>query len=201
MLGIAGPSCAGKTKLAHAIADRLARVSILAMDRYYHDLGALCAEERARQNFDHPDALEWPRLIRDVDALAHGRDVMVPNYDFAHHEREPIEERFIPGDVVIVEGLYALYAPELRALYDLCIFIDHTADGCMTRRVRRDTESRGRTAESVGWQFQETVWPMYQQHIDATRAHADLVLRGTDAIDTMVGTIETALDLRAKSHG
>ena len=44
-------------------------------DRYYRDLSHLPREERDRVNFDHPDALDWQALARDIRALKAGRGV------------------------------------------------------------------------------------------------------------------------------
>jgi uridine kinase len=44
---------------------------------------------------------------------------------------------------------------------------------------------RGRTPESVRWQFETTVKPMAHQHVLPARAYADLVLTGTEPIDSL----------------
>ena len=47
LIGIAGPSCAGKTELARWLAVRL-DAPVLNLDHYYVDMAGLSLEERAR---------------------------------------------------------------------------------------------------------------------------------------------------------
>ena len=53
LIGIAGPSGAGKTALAERVAKELA-APVLSLDHYYHPHDDLPLEERARLNFDEP---------------------------------------------------------------------------------------------------------------------------------------------------
>ena len=45
---------------------------VLQQDHYYRDLPDLPVEERARQNFDHPDSLDTPLLIEHICATPAG---------------------------------------------------------------------------------------------------------------------------------
>src|SRR5271168_3755735 len=71
ILGIAGCSGSGKTTLARELTTQL-NATLLPLDFYYRDLSHLPAEERARQNFDHPESLESELLGQHVVALAEG---------------------------------------------------------------------------------------------------------------------------------
>lgn len=177
ILAIAGPSCAGKTELSKALAQELC-ASVLVLDSYYRDLSALTPRKRARMNFDSPDALDHELLIEQVQCLSRGGAVQRPVYNFATHTREPHGERFTASHLLIVEGIFALYWPELRQLAGTKIFVDASDDVCLRRRKLRDVEERGRTLESVITQFQETVQPMAARHVRPTSAYADLVLAG-----------------------
>ena len=86
---------------------------------------------------------------------------------------------------MILEGLFALYWPEVRALMRTRLFVTAPDEVCLERRTARDVRERGRTTESVRWQFETTVRPMAHLHILPTRAHADLVLSGTEPIDSL----------------
>ena len=68
VIAVAGPSCAGKTELARALAYELT-CSVLVLDSYYRDLIALTPSERACVNFDAPAALDHELLIQHVCAL------------------------------------------------------------------------------------------------------------------------------------
>ncbi len=47
---------------------------VLALDRYYRDLSHLSPEQRARMNFDAPEALDQELMVDQVAALAKQRD-------------------------------------------------------------------------------------------------------------------------------
>lgn len=195
IVGIAGPSCAGKSLFAASLAARIPGSVLVGLDRYYRDCSHLPPDERSRQNFDHPNAFEWSRLERDVDALAMGHEVQLPAYDFSRHVRCTEFERCGPARLVIVEGILALASPTLRARYDLAIFIDASRDTCRNRRVDRDVAFRGRTAESVVRQIAETVEPMYDTFVAPTRAYADVILDGTRPAAELVNEVAALLDV------
>lgn len=182
LLGIAGPSCSGKTELARWISRRTG-AHILNLDHYYKDLAHLPLEVRARTNFDEPASVDSPQIFADAGALAAGQPIHAPLYDFATHSRAPGDEVIEPGELVILEGLFALYWPELRALLDLKIYVDAPDEVCFERRLKRDTVERGRTPESVKWQFETTVKPMAHLHILLTQQYADLVVSGLDPLE------------------
>ena len=73
VLGIAGCSGSGKTTLARELCSELS-ATLLPLDFYYRDLSHLAPEERATQNFDHPDSLEHELLSAHVAELAGQRD-------------------------------------------------------------------------------------------------------------------------------
>lgn len=182
LAGIAGPSCSGKTELAFWLAHRTG-APILNLDHYYRDLNGLSFEERARSNFDEPAALDREEILRDARALAGGGAISAPRYDYSIHARIEGGQFIEPAPVIILEGLFALYWPELRELYRLRIFVDAPEDLCYARRLRRDIQERGRTPESVRAQFEATVKPMAQLHILPTREFADVVVNGADPLD------------------
>ena len=188
IIGVAGPSCAGKSVFAEALAVCLPGSSLLAMDRYYRDCSDLSEDECARQNFDHPNAIEWALLEQDVGALENGIEIAMPVYDFSRHARCIETDPCRACGAIVVEGIFALYSPVMRARYDLAIFIDVPRDIGRARRLERDVATRGRTAESVMEQLTTRVEPMYDRYVAPTRAHADMVLDGTRPVEELVAT-------------
>jgi uridine kinase len=194
IIGIAGPSCAGKTALAEALAARLEDAALLALDRYYKDLAHLPLEERAQQDFDHPDALEWPRVLADLAQLCQGKPARVPSYDFAAHVRRAEDEVLAPPAFLVVEGIHALHHEALTRLYRLRVFVDAPPALCQARRIHRDVAERGRHTESVERQFRASVWPAYEQFVRPAKARAELVLEGTEPLYDNAERIVRALD-------
>ncbi|MGC8795253.1 MAG: uridine kinase [Bryobacteraceae bacterium] len=195
LIGIAGPSCAGKSELARRLAVVLPATA-LSLDRYYRDLSHLAPEQRASWNFDVPEALELELLAGHLEALAQGKPIEVPVYDFTQHVRKPVREKLLPGGHVLVEGLFALLDERVRRLLDFGIFVEAPDDVCLTRRIERDVRERGRTPESVRRQYEETVRPMARRYILPTRAYADLALDGTQPPEALVQRVLAALAAR-----
>ncbi len=187
VVAVAGPSCAGKTELAKRLASEL-RGSLLLLDSYYRDLSALTPAERARVNFDAPVALDHKLLVEQLQALSRGQTVERPIYDFTTHMRVPCGESFAASEFLIIEGLFALYWPEVREIARTRIFVDAPDDVCLARRQLRDVAERGRTPESVVAQFKETVQPMAALHVRPTFKYADLVLSGEQPLSRSVDT-------------
>lgn len=182
LIGIAGPSCSGKTELARWLSAKVG-APVLNLDLYYTDLAHLPLEERAKTNFDEPASMDQEAIFADVEALAGGRSIRPPSYDFATHSRTLAETVLEPARIVILEGLFALFWPELRSFLQLKIYVDAPEEVCLARRLERDVRERGRTPESVRWQFESTVKPMARQYILPTRSFADITVSGTDPIE------------------
>ena len=188
LIGIAGPSGAGKTYLATHLAATL-NAPILGLDRYYRDLSHLTPAQRAIANFDAPEALEHQLLIEHVGALRQGATVDLPSYDFATHTRTGETHIMTPGGVLILEGLFTLYWPELRDLLGTKVYVDMNDEVCLARRTERDIRERGRTVESVLEQYTATVAPMGHKHVRPTTAHADVKVFGADPIEEEVARV------------
>ena len=79
-----------------------------------------------------PAMIESPLLAAHVAALARGEAIERPIYDFATHTRVVGQtERVTPGAFLVVEGLFALYYPELLPLYNLRVYIDTPDDALL----------------------------------------------------------------------
>ncbi len=186
ILGIAGCSGSGKTTLARELAGQFS-ATLLPLDLYYYDLSELPVEERAKQNFDHPRALESSLLVEHVEELAAGRSIEHPVYDFTTHTRVPgVTEHVDPVPVLIVEGILALHFAELRRLFDFSIYVNAPPEVCLARRIARDIRERGRTESSVREQFEATTRPMAERYVLPSAAYASIIVEGTDALDWSV---------------
>jgi uridine kinase len=188
MIGVAGPSCAGKTELSRNLAARLP-ATLLPLDCYYRELADRTLAERARFNFDEPGALDEDLFLRHVRTLAEGGEIERPVYDFSTHARTGAVEVVKPKSYVIVEGLFVLFWPEVRALLRTKVFVDLADALCLERRIVRDVSERGRTPESVRRQFEGTVRPMAELYVRPTQAFADLTIAGDAPIQDSVETV------------
>ena len=195
LLGIAGPSCSGKTTLARFLADTLPGDNlVLSFDSYYRDFASLPPAEKAGFNFDAPQALDLELLHRHLQTLARGTGIERPVYEFATHSRATRGEWIEPDNYVIVEGLFALYWPQLRRLYRAAIFVQTDDSLCLERRLARDVAERGRTRTSVIAQYQSQVRPMCQRFVLPTRICADLVVDGAVPVGVSAAAVLVHLD-------
>jgi uridine kinase len=148
----------------------------LSLDRFYADHPEQSYEQRCLVNSDHPDSVDVPLLVKCVKQLAAGLPAEAPRYDFTVHRRCAASELLEAREVLLVEGIFALYFQEVLDLSDLKIFVDVDDDLQFARRMMRDMAERDRSAQSVYAQYVSTVKPMYQQFISPTRQKADFIV-------------------------
>ena len=177
-IGICGGTGSGKTTIADRIIAALPHegVLVLQQDHYYKDLPHLPLEERAKQNFDHPDSIDTPLLVEHVRALRAGQAIERPKYSFTEHRRLAETVRLEPRAALILEGILIFENRALRDLLDIKIFVDTDADLRFIRRLNRDIRERGRTAESVIRQYLATVRPMHMEFVEPSKRYADVII-------------------------
>jgi len=198
LIAIAGPSCAGKTETAKAVAKHL-NACIVPIDSYYINLDHCSYEERCRFNFDEPAALDHDFLLEQLKTFARGQAIETPIYDFTRHTRAAGTHRIDCAPFLIVEGLFVLYWKDVRELCDVTVYVDAPDDICLERRKRRDVCERGRTVESVVKQYNETVRPMAAKYVWPTKELAGLVVSGTDSLEHCATQVLEAINVRLSS--
>ena len=106
IIGIAGGSGSGKTTLAKNIAAHFGeKISVLRHDDYYKAGSDIPAEQRAKLNYDHPDAFDTALLISHLKALKYGESIDSPVYDYTIHDRSKDIRRVEATKVIILEGI------------------------------------------------------------------------------------------------
>ena len=177
-VGICGGTGSGKTTITNRLIDALSEESVvlLQQDHYYKDLPHLPLEERAKQNFDHPDSVDGPLLVEHLRALRNGSAIERPVYDFTQHRRVPATVHLEPRPAIILEGILIFDNPQLRSLLDIKIFVDTDADLRFIRRLQRDVRERERTVDSVVSQYMATVRPMHLEFIEPSKRYADVII-------------------------
>ena len=121
LVAIAGPSGGGKGTIADLMRRHMElwglKTVVLSTDDCYKDRSYLSAAERdalcfnPHNNFDHPDAVDFERLLAYAKNLKAGSPFRVPKYNFVTHsydtESTDVEANV---DVAFIEGIYALYS-------------------------------------------------------------------------------------------
>ena len=177
VIGIAGGTASGKTTIVNRLKEYFKDdISLVGHDSYYLAHDEMPFEERSRLNYDHPASFETNRMIADIRKLKEWMAVDCPVYDFTIHNRSDRTVRIEPRPVIIVEGILILENEELRKLMDIKIFVDTDADERITRRLIRDMQERGRSAQSVVDQYIATVKPMHEKYVEPSKKYADIII-------------------------
>jgi len=200
VIGLGGGTGSGKTTVAKKLKEKLIPKSceILPMDNYYKDMSHIDLEKRRTLNYDHPDIIEYRLLQSHLKSLLSGKTVEIPTYDFVSYVRKPEKILFNPPEVIIVEGIFALYYEDICSLYDLSVYVDAESDIRFIRRLMRDVNERERTMQSVVDQYVETVKPMHDAYVEPTKRRADIIIPkggfNNKAIDVVVSFVLNKLD-------
>jgi uridine kinase len=178
LIALVGGSGAGKTWLARGLQQALDHpVTRLSLDDFYRDQSHLTPSMRDRVNYDHPQAIDWLLVEKVLLGCRAARTVYVPHYSFVTHTRQRTFKMLVPRPIILVDGLWLLWRPRLRRLFDLRIFLHCPARLRLARRLKRDMAARGRAGRSVRRQFKETVAPMHKRFVAPQVKWADVVLR------------------------
>ena len=181
LVGIAGGSGSGKGTIADLVKKHLdlwdVKTVTFSTDDCYRDFSYLPQDKRDQLcfdpqfNYDHPKSVDFDRLLAYADNFKAGRGFEYARYDFSLH-RYGGDKVAVPAnlDVVIIEGIYALYSGDKNAkkvvdLYDEKMFVLTTPEIAQLRRIKRDIQQRGREMGHVMKQLERTVIPMYKQFI------------------------------------
>ncbi|MEC5395080.1 uridine kinase [Bergeyella sp. RCAD1439] len=203
VIGIAGGTGSGKTTVVNKILQQLNAegVNVLSQDNYYHDNQHLSLQEREALNYDHPKSIDFELLVKHVKALKQGENIDQPIYSFVTHSRTGDHVTVEPKNVLIVEGILVLTNKELLKEFDLKVFVHADSDERLIRRIRRDTQERGRDLNEVLHRYQTTLKPMHKEFIEPSKNEADLIVpnmrRNSVAIDFLTTVINNSLK---KSH-
>ncbi|KAG4089367.1 uridine kinase [Neocallimastix lanati (nom. inval.)] len=211
IIGITGGSASGKTTVSERIIQELdvPWVVLLSMDSFYkvltpeqHKLA-----EANNYNFDHPDSFDIDLLIETLKKLKKGIAVDIPIYDFKTHSRLKETRHIYGANIIVFEGIFALYFEEVRKLMDLMLFIDTDSDIRLARRMRRDIAERGRDIDGVLKQYTKFVKPSFEDYIQPSKKYADIIIpRGAEnkvALELIITHIKKELqhhDIKFRNH-
>ena len=177
IIGIAGGTGSGKTTMADKLLRTFQdRAVLINQDNYYKDLTHMTEEMRAKQNFDHPDAIDFELLHTHLLQLKENKAIEMPIYDFCHHRRETHTNTVKPADIIVVEGILLFAVPKIRDLLDLKIFVETDDDIRLLRRMERDMQERARDFQSIRDQYTTTVKPMHDSFVEPSKRYADVII-------------------------
>jgi uridine kinase len=165
IVGIAGPSCSGKTTLAKGL-ERCFNGLHLESDVFYKKQPN--GFFQGYPNWEHADCLMWPELRRSLRELKSGRPAKIP---FAQCT-ESLDREVHPKKVILVDGFLLFLDEDISQLCDERIFIDIDDKTQLERRMKRE-------GPDVYDMCRKLVIPHYKLYKDAVMSKVNLVVDGS----------------------
>lgn len=178
IIGITGGSASGKTLFLNKLLQSFEpeEVCLISQDNYYKPKDQQPLDDEGIENYDTPFSFDFEAYAADIKKLQQGQKVFRQEYTFNNPNRSPQILEFRPAPVVVVEGIFVLYSPELAQLLDLKIFIDAKDYIKLKRRIVRDKVERGHDLDDVLYRYEKHVMPTYEKYIEPFKHDADLII-------------------------
>lgn len=199
IVGITGGSASGKTYFLKNLLGAFSpeEICLVSQDNYYRPREMQPKDENGIYNFDTPNSIDFDHYAKDIEALKAGKTVVRQEYTFNNPNVTPQMLEFRPAPVVVVEGIFVFYFPELIRHLDLKIFIEAEEHIKLKRRIIRDRDERGYDLSDVLYRYEKHVAPTYYKYIKPFRGDADIVVpnnRGCDkALEILISYLRTKI--------
>lgn len=173
LIGLAGDSGSGKDTLTRGIEQLIgtAQLEVIPGDDYHK----WPRGHEAWKRFSHLDvrANNLHQQVEHALDLVSEKTIYKVHYD--HTTGKFTEEQAVqPKPFILFQGLHSLSLLQLRALYDLRVFLDPEEDVRRLWKVKRDKQERGYSTEQVLAQLDRRDADR-QKYILAQRELADLI--------------------------
>jgi uridine kinase len=198
-IGITGGSGSGKTYFIKALSQHFKPddICLISQDHYYKPRDTQQTDERGVKNFDLPESIERGQLLEDILKLKKGESLFKKEYAFNTPNVKLNTLEFKSAPILIVEGLFVQYFPEIEQELDLKIFIEAKDYLKLSRRIRRDNEERGYDLDDVLYRYHHHVMPVYESLIEPLKHKADFIISNNQnferALDVLVRALKTRL--------
>lgn len=198
IVGITGGSASGKTLFLERLLNTFEEdeVCLISQDNYYKPRELQPIDSQGVHNFDRPESIDFEEYASDIRKIRAGETIQREEYTFNNVAKTPRLLTFRSAPVVVVEGIFVLYYPELADLLDLKIFIDAKDHIKLKRRIIRDKVERGYDLDDVLYRYERHVMPTYEKYIQPFMNDADLIVPNNDNFDKALDVIRTYLRAR-----
>jgi uridine kinase len=178
IVGITGGSASGKTlflkSLLHAFAPH--EICLISQDNYYKPRHEQPRDENGIYNFDTPFSIDFELYAQHIKDLRNGKQVIKQEYTFNNPQAVPAMLTLQASPIIVVEGIFVFYFPEIASLLDLKVFIDAAEHIKLKRRIVRDKDERGYDLEDVLYRYEKHVMPTYEKYIAPFKSDADIII-------------------------
>ncbi len=167
-IGIGGGSGSGKSTVSGLLTEGLQAVPVesIGLDRFFKPQDLMptyssLEHGEDRPDFNHPDSVDRSLMIEQCRAAV-----------------DPTRSQpAATVEVVIIEGILALYYPELRELMHLRCYVTVELEEMLDRRMKRNIAAGygGGPAEIAAYN-RECVEPQHRRYNQPTAAMADLLI-------------------------
>jgi uridine kinase len=170
VVGISGESGSGKSELAHALGKQLKenhiRVKVIHTDNYYKIQPLLREEWRRNKGFDKIglEEYDWIKIRKTIRDFKEEQECMIPCIDLIPEQVDKLITDFSKIDLLIIDGLYAINAPEI----DLKVFIDLTYHETKINQIIRMKEAMS--------DFRLAILEKEHQAVASLKPQADLIV-------------------------
>lgn len=195
IVGITGGSASGKTKFINDLVKEFdkTQLCLISQDNYYRPRDQQPIDENGVKNFDTPNSIDVEKYAKDVLALKNGQKVLKEEYTFNNPNKKPKMLSFEPAPIIVVEGIFVLYYPEVSSLLDLKLFIDAKEHLKLKRRIIRDNKERGYDLDDVLYRYEKHVYPTYEKYIAPFKDESDLVIPNNTLFDNALNVVVSHL--------
>jgi uridine kinase len=202
IIGITGGSGSGKTRFINGIQDRFPTdtICLISQDDYYLPRHNQEKDAAGIHNFDRPESIDATAFVRDVRQLMRGETITRTEYTYNNELAQPRELLFKPSPIIIVEGLFVFYYPEMQELLDLKIFIHAKENLKVIRRIKRDRVERNYPLEDVLYRYEHHVLPAFERYIRPFMDESDLVINNNDHFEMGLNVIIGFIRDRLQGH-
>lgn len=202
-IGITGGSGSGKTHFLNQLSSRFSedQLCLISQDHYYKPIHQQIKDDQGIENFDLPEAIDREAFHQDVIRVKSGETVHKTEYTFNNPKVNPKVFVFKPAPILIVEGLFVQYFPEIAGELDLRLFVEAKDHLKISRRIRRDNKERGYDLDDVLYRYQYHVMPVYEALIKPLRDEADLIIPNNNHFERALNMITWALQKHLTETG
>ena len=191
-IGITGGSGSGKTFFLAELASRFNQneLCLISQDNYYKTRDLQPVDTQGYKNFDLPESLDKELFSLDISKLRKMEVVEKLEYTFNNPKVVPKTLVFTPAPILIIEGLFVQFFPEINAQLDLRVFIEAKDHVKLGRRIRRDNTERGYDLDDVLYRYQNHVMPVYESLIEPLKHKADIVIPNNEDFSRALAVME-----------